>query len=638
MLASRPDAAFSEAWVGGVNIFPDSDGVVREYPAATFINGAIQPSIAALVAEKDALGDRTFQPDWAIEPSKIPRFSFVDVMTGRIPAEKLRGKRILVGATAIELGDRYAVPRFGVLPGVVIQALAAESLLQHRAVQRTGLAVTIAGILLIALLLRPRPLHRPVRYAALCGFTMSRGRRIPIIAQRLSPVSVNSAAWYFTVFAAVAVQAMVEAKRRLRIRAQFDAESGLPNRSVLEMSLKANSIRHRVLVTAAIERFEIIRDGVGIAPTNEMIRAAADIIGQIVEGPVYRVAPDILAWAHQEDDEAEALTALDRIQAAFRSPISTKAGPIDVAFTLGLEGQGDGAAPVLRIERALSAINSARNLGKSHEWYRGADPQARRQLSMMSDLRQAMEKGRLRLAYQPKISLATDRITDAEALIRWRDANGKTVFPDEFIPLAEATGVVRELTIFALRAAMADLTQWAQEGIALRVAVNISALDLAAPDFADDVDRILREFNVPPSQLTLEVTESALIRSRSEAITTLTALRSRGIRLSVDDYGTGQSTLSYLKHLPVHEVKIDKSFVANLANSESDLIMVRSTINLAHELGLQVVAEGIEDCATLDLLRQLGCDYAQGYFISRPVESAVFLELASGSNGSRRRA
>ncbi len=150
-LASRPDAAFSDAWVGGVNIFPDRDGMVREYPAATMIAGAIQPSIATLVAETHSMGDRSFEPDWAIDKASIPRLSFADVIAGRFSPNDIRGKRVLIGATAVELGDRYAVPRYGVVPGVVVQALAAESLLQDRAIQRTGSAVTIVGILLIVL-------------------------------------------------------------------------------------------------------------------------------------------------------------------------------------------------------------------------------------------------------------------------------------------------------------------------------------------------------------------------------------------------------------------------------------------------------------------------------------------------------
>ena len=629
LIASRPDNAFSDAWVGGVNIFPDRDGVVREYPAATIIEGSIQPSIATLVAETHSMGDRSFQPDWAIDKASIPRLSFADVIAGRFSARDVRGKRMIIGATAIELGDRYAVPRYGVVPGVVVQALAAESLLQGRAMQRTGTAVTIMGVLLIALLMAPRPIHRPARYVALCTTILTIIVTAPILVQARWPVAVDSAAWLFASFAAIAVQIAVEARRRLKLRAQIDAESGLPNRSMLELALAGAG--DSVLVTAAIERFETIRDGVGLAASNEMIRNAAAKIESMVDAPVYRIAPDQIAWLQPVEGE----TNVRSIQAAFREPVKTQAGPIDVTFTFGLDRPDGTDAVVLRIERALSAVTSARSVGKSVEWYRGADPQVRRQLSMMSDLRHAMDMGRLRLAYQPKMLLSTNLIGDAEALIRWYDADGKTVSPDEFIPLAEATGVIREVTIFALRSATAEMKHWAMEGVRMRVAVNVSALDLAKEDFAGEIDAILAESGVPASQLALEVTESALIRSPAEAIAALNALREMGIRLSVDDYGTGQSTLSYLKHLPVHELKIDKSFVTTLPTSDSDRIMVRSTIDLAHELGLQVVAEGIEDQATLDILRSLGCDYAQGYFISKPIGAKEFLELVSDT-GPRR--
>jgi EAL domain-containing protein (putative c-di-GMP-specific phosphodiesterase class I) len=275
-------------------------------------------------------------------------------------------------------------------------------------------------------------------------------------------------------------------------------------------------------------------------------------------------------------------------------------------------------------------------MGKSHDWYRGANPLARRQLSLMSELRQAMESGRLRIAYQPKMSLATGRIQDAEALVRWSDESGQAIPPDEFIPLAEETGVIHELTLFALRAVAADLAGWARDGLPMRVAVNVSALDLATSDFTAKVEAICAAAGVPPSRLALEVTESALLRSPTEAIRTLNALRAGGFRLSVDDYGTGQSTLSYLKHLPVHELKIDKSFVTALIESDSDAILVRSTINLAHELGLEVVAEGIEDEATLAMLRGLGSDYAQGYFISRAVGPDELRSLAANQASPRR--
>ncbi len=628
-ISSRPDAAFNDAWVGGVNIFPDHDGVVREYPAATYVEGTVQPSIATLLAEKDGLGDRSFEPDWAIDADRIPRHSFVDVMEGRISGQSLHGKRVLIGATAIELGDRYAVPRYGMLPGVVIQALAAETLLQDRPIQRTGFPITLVGVLLIALLLAPRPIDAPGRYLALCALAVVGILVIPLIGQQYFAIAIDSSAWFFTAFAVAGVQAVAEARRRLRLRADFDADSGLPNRSMLEKWLTDAEVRLPILVTAAIERFDAIRDGVGLEATNEMIRKAAEIIAKQVDGPVHRIAPDVLAWTMPGAQDSQTLPSLNRVQSSFREPVTTKAGPVDVSLTLGLARSETAQAAVLLIEQALSAIGAARSHGKWREWYQGADPHLRRELSMMGELRQAIEQGRLALAYQPKLSIATGQIADAEARIRWSDADGQSLPPDKFIPLAEATGVIHEVTNFALQAAAADLRRWAQDGLLVRVAVNVSALDLAASDFAPKVLGILREAGVPPEQLALEVTESALIRSAADVTATLSVLRESGIRLSVDDYGTGQSTLSYLKHLPVHELKIDKTFVTSLAHDENDRIMVRSTIELAHELGLEVVAEGIEDGKTLDILRELGCDYAQGYFVGRPVAPANFFKDVS---------
>ncbi|HKX91881.1 MAG TPA: EAL domain-containing protein [Sphingomicrobium sp.] len=635
IISSRPDAAFRDAWVGGVNIFPDRDGTVRDYPAATFIDGQIQPSIAAQVAEKSSLGDRRFQPDWAIEARQIPRFSFVDVMRGRVSPEKLRGKRILIGATAVELGDRYPVPRYGTMPGVVIQALAAESLLQDRAIWRVGPLATAAGILLIALFLSPRPLPHPARYGALVAFTGIVALGGPIAVQGIWPVSIDTAAWLYTALASTAVQAAVEARRRLRLRAEFDADSGLPNRAMLEKALGAPDEHGKILVAAAIERFETIRDSVGISATNDMIRNAAGTIARAVASPVYRIAPDVIAWLQPVGTPEQVGAELREIHGAFRSPVSTGAGPVDVTFTMGLDRDAIGAA-VLRLERALAAIGTARSMGKPYDWYRGSDPLARRQLSMMSDMRQAMASGRLCLAYQPKMALRTGTIADAEALVRWYDESGWLIPPDQFIPLAEETGFVHELTLFALSAAAAELATWARDGLAMRVAVNVSAVDLAEPDFADAVKDICNRAGVPPSQLALEVTESALLRSPAEATATLQALRESGFRLSVDDYGTGQSTLSYLKHLPVHELKIDRSFVTAVARNEGDAIMVRSTINLAHELGLEVVAEGVEDEATIAVLRDLGCDYVQGYLIGKAVRPDELRALAANGGEERR--
>lgn len=634
-ISSRPNALLGTAWVGSVNIFPDADGIVREYPAATFIDGSVQPSIATLLAEKNGLGARSFQPDWSINANDIPRFSFSDVLAARVPEESLRDKRILVGATAIELGDRYAVPRYGIVPGVVVQALATESLLQNRAVHRTGFVLNTALIILIALMLRPRPVGRPYRHVGVFVMALASILVAPAIAYQLWSISIDSAALLFTVVAAFAVRASVNARRRQQIRAETDGDSGLHNRVRLEKDVATNVSEHRILCVASIERYVAIRDGLGLDVTTELVCCAARVIEPIVGSAGYRIAPDTLAWL-MPNDELTLNCMLSDVNAALREPIAIGGSKVDINVTMGLAHLELGLSSVQVIERAMAAVTTARSTGLTHDWYRGPDPQLRRQLSMMGELRAAMTDGSLRLVYQPKMSLATGWIRDAEALVRWTGSGGVEIPPDTFIPLAEATGVVREITKFALRKAATDMTLWARQGFFARIAVNVSALDLETPGFDKEIEKLLGEFDLSPGQLTLEITESALIRSADVAIATLTNLRQLGVRLSVDDYGTGQSTLSYLKNLPVHEIKIDRSFVTDVASDGPDTILVRSTIELAHDLGLEVVAEGIEDQAALEALRRMGCDYGQGYFLDKPMDAEAFSLKLVAQSGRRR--
>lgn len=621
IIRSKPAAAFDAAWVGGVNIFPGADGVVREYPAATIIGGKIRPSIAALLAESDELGDRTFHPDWAIDAGRIPRFSFVDVVKGRIPREAISGKRIVIGGTAVELGDRYTVPRYGIVPGVVVQALAAESLLQGRALSRSGGLATLLGIILIATALgagRFRRFNRtfpPAVLAVLLLLAIG-----PVAIQARWPYSIDTAAMLFSAVACVAMRIQIEVRRRIALNGLVDGETKLANRVALEADLAAAGDLAPVLATAAIERFDSIRDAIGTEAVTELVRQAAARIENRVEGPVYRIAPDILAWLQPEpgDGFAHALPEIE-IAELFREPVETPDGEVDVRLTIGLDRDPIAKGIVAKIERALAAISTARAAGVSCHWYQGADPGIRRQLSMMGELRRGMAAGEVTVAYQPKLDLRSGRISQAEALVRWHHPVDGVIPPDRFIPLAESTGVVRELTDFVMRAVVADCARLRAAGRQICLAVNVSAADIASLEFVDGVKRLLDEYRVGPSSLALEVTESAIIRSTATAISVLSALREHGIRLSIDDYGTGQSTLSYLKQLPVHEIKIDKSFVSSICDNGGDEIMVRSTIDMAHDLGLEVVAEGVENAATIQLLGALGCDYVQGYLVGKPM-------------------
>lgn len=630
IIKSRPAPIFDAAWVGGVNIFPTADGVVREYPAATIIGGEIQPSISALLAQSDQLGDRTFQPDWAIDAGRIPRFSFADVVKGRIPRLAFAGKRVLVGATAIELGDRYVVPRLGGVPGVVVQALAAESLLQDRALTRSGMLPTLAGVIVVALLLGAGQFSRFSRIFPVAAITVLALVFIaPIMVQARWPVSIDSAAWLFSALACVALRMVVEMRHRVALKSLLDAETDLPNRLALETQLAAVADSAPILATAAIERFDTIRDTIGIETANDLVRQVSARIEARVAGLVYRIAPDVLAWFDCSGEPDVALGGrIVELTEQFREPVQTREGGVDVRLTFGLDREPvvSGTAP--RIERALAAISAARAAGDTCHWYQGADPVGRRQLSMMGELRRGIAVGEVKIFYQPKFDLREGRITSAEALVRWHHPVEGLIPPDRFIPLAESSGVVSELTDFVLRSVVVDSAHLNSIGRPMCVAVNVSAADIARPDFVAKIKAMLDDNGGEACNLALEVTESAIIRSTETAISVLTTLRELGIRLSIDDYGTGQSTLTYLKQLPVHELKIDKSFVSYVCEDNNDEIMVRSTIQLAHELGLEVVAEGVENEVTVQLLRSLGCDYAQGYFIGRPMSLHALCRIA----------
>ena len=629
IIKSRPAAQFRTAWVGGVNILPGRDGVVRDFPAATMIDGQIQPSMAVLLSDNGALGDRTFIPDWSINVRRIPRFSFVDVLSGRVGAKDLAGKRVMVGATAIEMGDRYAVPRFGTVPGVVIQALAAESLIQHRALARSGALPTILGLFLIVTLLAGRFERYGAALPLAAGGVMGALLIVPVVVQSRWPLSIDTAPLLLALIGGGLLRAVVEVRHRTRLARIVDAETGLANERALAMALDEAADANLCVTSAAIERFEAIRNTIGSAAAADLITQASAIVEQAVGSPVYRVAPDTIAWLIPASTDPEPLCASVSEQLA--EPVVTEKGPVDVRCTYGLAKLEAASSPVHAIEQSLAAIAEARNEGVSRQWFRGMAPQALRDLSLMGELRRAMAEFQLFTTYQPKLNLRSGKISHAEALIRWRHPTEGLVPPDRFIPLAEETGVVRELTQFVLRRVIADCLSLQEQTASIGISVNVSAADVGQPDFARSVLRLLSEAGIAPSRLTLEITESAIIRSPDTALNVLHELRRAGVRLSIDDYGTGQSTLSYLKTLPVNELKIDKSFVTGMCGNENDRIMVRSTIDLAHQLDLTVVAEGVEDWDTARLLTELGCDYAQGFVIGRGVSIEELSAMTSTS-------
>lgn len=279
------------------------------------------------------------------------------------------------------------------------------------------------------------------------------------------------------------------------------------------------------------------------------------------------------------------------------------------------------------LRRSHIALHNASTAPSKFSIYQaGQDENHLRQIQITHNLQLAIAQQSLSLHVQPKFHLEKDTTIEVEALLRWNDAELGQVFPDEFIPAAESSGFINELTYWVLEQALIQLQVWEKEGIDIAIGINISAHDLLHAGFVDHVTSQLQHFGIAPEKLILEVTESAMVENPEDAITYLNALHDAGIGLSIDDFGTGYSSLSQLKQMPVDELKIDKSFVMQLASSDDDQKIVKSTVQLAHSLHHTVIAEGVEDEESLCLLRAMGCDCVQGYFISRPMPIDTFAQ------------
>jgi EAL domain-containing protein (putative c-di-GMP-specific phosphodiesterase class I) len=291
------------------------------------------------------------------------------------------------------------------------------------------------------------------------------------------------------------------------------------------------------------------------------------------------------------------------------------------------------------LRRADVAMYAAKEEHAGYKFYESAlDRYSVRRLTVLSDFKRALESEQFVLHYQPVVEIDGSVVRGAEALVRWEHPELGRVPPNDFIPIAEQSGLIGPLTRYVLERAIAECKRWRNDGRQLSVSVNLSVRDLLDLDLPGEVSRLLTGYGLCPEALHLEITESMIMSDPDRALATVTRLRELGVLISVDDFGTGYSSLSNLKRLPINELKIDRSFIMSLPSDESDLIIVGSTINLGHDLGLQVVAEGVEDEITLHRLANLGCDLAQGYFFGKPLPGDEFVELVDELSGRFARA
>ena len=327
-----------------------------------------------------------------------------------------------------------------------------------------------------------------------------------------------------------------------------------------------------------------------------------------------------------EDIELVIWRMLAKIEAAFRDEIQIgNAAPI-----IGAALFPDHASSATQlVQCAEKALEQAHVNGNRFAIHTTEIPNHRPSKPLMTELRHAIVTDQLFLAYQPKVNLTGGFVTGVEALARWQHPERGIVAPDEFIPIAERTGLIIPLTLWVLHRALTQCREWLDQGLALSVAVNLTMWNLETQELPEQIAGLLRDTGVPPANLELEITESTIMGDPQKVIATLNSIRSLGVRFAIDDFGTGYSSFAYLAKLPVKSIKIDKSFVLTLDKSHDNALIVRSIIDLSHNLGLKVVAEGVETAMARDLLRSFDCDEAQGYFYSRPQPAKIITDFLS---------
>jgi diguanylate cyclase len=420
-------------------------------------------------------------------------------------------------------------------------------------------------------------------------------------------------------------------------QALHDPLTGLPNRALfvdrLEQAIASAKRRSEpvAVLLLDLDRFKEVNDTLGHQSGDRFVAALAERLEEARRGidTVARTGGDEFGVVAPATGSAGALVLAEKLRKALGAPLQIAGIDLEATAGIGIarypEDGGDAETLIRRADVALERSKAA------HEpvfYTSGFDHYSEARLRLAPQLRRAPDNGELVLLVQPQLALASGRIESSEALVRWNHPDLGLLEPSMFIPLAESTGLIRSITRWMLRAGLEQAAAWHEAGVAFSISVNMSARDLQDAGFTREVVALLDRTGVPAEKLTLELTENTILSDPVYARAVLAELASLGVKLAVDDYGTGHSSLGYLKRLPVDELKIDKSFVRSMGSDSSDEAIVRSTIELGHNLGLSVVAEGVEDEETLLRLAALGCDRAQGFHIGRPDRPETLVALA----------
>jgi EAL domain-containing protein (putative c-di-GMP-specific phosphodiesterase class I)/CHASE2 domain-containing sensor protein len=610
------------AAVASVSLFYNYQNAVWQLPYSARVGSRSLPSLSAAIAGADGGREGDYPLDYSLDPGTVPYVRASDILEGKIAPGALRDKQVVVGAFTDQIGKEYWIPGQGRMASAMVHIIGAETLKRGVPSNLGFVPALLIALAVIALaLFRTKGPHT----ALLLG---SAG-----LALLVGPIVLEANLIFLEVVPAQFALTVVGSRLawlRWRSGGLINSLSGLPNLAALRAERGVSSL---AMVAARIHNYA------EIASTLEADEEAA-LISQVVqrllvaggkEARIYQGDEGVFAWF--ANPEAPLANHLEALHALFRSPFSVGGQTIDAAVTFGAE-LGSPRPLQNRLGSALVAANEAWDEGLKWKYH---DPSRQEEvgwrLSLLGQLDAAIDNGEVWVAYQPQLDLGRQQIVGAEALARWTHPQKGPISPTEFVAAAEQQGRIGKLTDFVLDRAIATAAAVNRRGVPFTVAVNISARLLADKGLVSRVQQLLRTHGLAAERLTLELTETEALHGSATGPAVLEALRTLGVRIAIDDYGTGLSTLEYLKKVPANEIKIDQTFVKAMRHSRSDFIMVESTIALAHSLGRTVVAEGVEDRTLLEQLAQLRCDVAQGYAIGRPMgvrELVQHLQLRAG--------
>lgn len=566
------------------------------------------PSLAAAMAGAQNMRDRSdIIIDYSINPRSIPQISALQVMDGTA-GSALKGKTVLVST------GRFAenIPGGEPVPTALIHVTAAETMRQgHQANLDWGPGFVFTALCSLAL-------WSGRRRVAVCVGVVGGGVLLfgPILLETRN-IYVNPAPGLLLCGSVLIIRAWRSYRRG---DARVNPLTGLPN--LLALKERKGDAGDAVVVVRVKNYAELVA---ALAQNEDVL--ATQIASRLKAGnasTLYHGDDGIFCWVANGIAHDELSDQLEAIHSFFLMPVAVGNWQVDVSIAFGIES-GMSADLGSRYASALVAADEAASAGHRWKYY---DParlnEAEWNMSLLGRLDTAIESGEVWVAYQPQLDLRTGLVTGAEALVRWTHPERGSVSPEEFISVAEAHGRIDKLTYFVLDQALAMVAAThGRQG----VAVNLSAQMFSRKDFVRKVQEALRRYRVKAAMLTIEITESAAVENEADMFATVNALTALGVTVSIDDYGTGYCTLEYLKTIKATELKIDRGFVAAMDHNRSDRVLVNATIELAHSLGHSVVAEGVETLETLDLLKSMGCDKAQGFFISRPMPREEFFQF-----------